>query len=146
MPLRDFDCDNCGLLEERFYHQGQAGELACRRCGRPVEACELSVGASRKTSVFPFTSTCIDGTGQPIVVTSLGHLRQLERQHGVLATAFSQDSGDSPKDLPEFREGGRAFEGERPRDRYARARQEAVARASRNMELRKYAFPAIVRK
>jgi hypothetical protein len=145
MPLRDFRCAACDKTSERFYHPGTAAELRCPSCGGVVEPCELSAGAARKTGVFPYVNPNIDGKGTPITVESLGHLRQLERQYGVVATAFTQDSNDSPRVLPEFRPDGRAYEGERPRDAYARQRQEAVRRAARNMELRKYAKPIIVR-
>jgi len=145
MPLRDFACSHCGQEAEQYYHHGLSAVVRCRRCGHPVEMQELSVGTSRKTGVFPFVSTSIDGMGTPVVVESLQHLRALERRYGVVATAFSQESEDSPRDLPEFRAGGRAYEGERPQQAYAERRREAVRRAIRNMELRRYAFPAVVR-
>lgn len=142
MPLYDYRCEDCGTEDERYVAvRALADEQYCRKCGYVATRQPYGNGVSRKTAVFPFTSTHIDGTGKPIVVESLGHLRRLESTYGVMATAFSQEPNnqDTPRDLPEFREGGRAFEGERPRDAYARQRKEAVARAVRNMELRKYA-------
>jgi len=142
MPLHDYEC-GCGVVEERYVHSTQLGETqTCAACGASMTRLLYTDGWSRKTGVFPFTSTHIDGTGKPIVVESLGHLRSLEATYGVLATAFSQDPSNSletPKELPQFREGGRKFEGFSLPQYVAQQRGERLQRALRNMELRKYA-------
>ena len=109
MPLRDFRCETCAAAQERYYGPGQ---LPRCQCGGTLTMQDLS-STLRKTAAFPFETTHLDGSGTPIVVESLGHLRALERTFGVTVHAFSQDSVDSPKDLPEHRPGGREFEGER---------------------------------
>ena len=43
-------------------------------------------------STFPYVTTHLDGSGKPVTVQSLRHLRQLEKQHGVHSTAHSYDS------------------------------------------------------
>lgn len=141
MPLYDYTCEPCGRLDERYVPAARVDEpQACPTCGAPQVRLPISAGTTRKTGVFPFISTHIDGTGQPIVVESLGHLRSLEAKYGVCATGFSQEPSnpESPRDLPEFREGGRAYEGFRFRDYVRQNREDAIKRATRNMELRKY--------
>jgi hypothetical protein len=54
--------------------------------------------------VFPFVTPHI--SGKPIEVQSLSHARRLERQYGVVLSAFSQDpcrQTDGIRDLPTFR-------------------------------------------
>jgi hypothetical protein len=101
MPLRDFQCDSCGGTQERFYWATQ-GTPRCT-CGGALTQLPLSEGVFRKTNVFPYVLTHLDGKGTPIEIQSLAHLRQLEKQHGVVVHGFSNDSLDSPRDLPRFR-------------------------------------------
>ena len=102
MPLRDFVCKTCQGRQERFYWASE-GPPTCA-CGGELEVLPLSDGGVyRKTGVFPYVCTHLDGKGTPIEVESLSQLRRLERQYGVSVHAFSQDSVDSPKDLPRFR-------------------------------------------
>lgn len=109
MPLRDFSCEACGLTQERYY--GPGVDPACA-CGGRLEMLPLSARIS-KTAVFPYVHPHLTGDGKPVVVESLGHLRALERKYGKVVHAFSQDSVDSPRDLPEERPGGREWEGDR---------------------------------
>ena len=113
MPLRDLKCNECGESGEQYYQvlNGEIELPVC--CGQPMEVMPLSAGHIRvKTAIFPFTSTHVSGDGKPVVVHDMGHLRQLERHHGVNFSVFSQDPGnpDSPRELPVNRPGGREFE------------------------------------
>lgn len=58
-----------------------------------------------RSAAFPFTTTHVDGKGRPITVESLGHLRSLEKQYGVVFSAFSQNPSnlDPIKDPPRYR-------------------------------------------
>ena len=113
MPLRDFKCKACELTQERFYHLHEADSLTCEKCEGALEKLPLTA-AYGKTSVFPFTSTHVDGSGKPVTVESIGHLRALEKRHGVCFSAFSSNHrDDSPRDLPEFRPGGEEYRGPR---------------------------------
>lgn len=139
MPLRDFRCMGCGQEAERFYHASQGADaLRCSCCGEPLTMLDLSAGVRGKTGIFPFVSTHFDGT--PKTVESLSHLRSLERRYGVCATGFSQDPSnpDSPKDLPEHREGGRAYEGFRFPRYVQEERADGIRRAARAMETGRY--------
>ncbi len=144
MPLRDFECPACQSVAERFYHATQETPVTCEACGGPLTALPVSDGVSRKTGIFPFVSTHFDG-GKPVVVESLGHLRSLERHYGVLATAFSSDTGETPNDLPQHRPGGRAYEGLSLRQAYAERRATAIRNAVRAIETGKYRRPIVVR-
>lgn len=140
MPLYDYECGDCGKVEERYVAVRDYADKQYCSCGYSTTRQPFGAGTSRKTGVFPFTSTHIDGTGQPIVVESLGHLRSLESKYGVMATAFSQDphNQDAEVALPEFREGGRKYEGFSLPKYVVQQRAERIQRAVRNMELRKY--------
>lgn len=84
---------------------------------RPVDCPKCHADAPRvwrtngvaKTGIFPYTTTHLDGKGTPITIESLSHLRSLERQHGVKATAFSDhrshwdDAGAARGGLPTSR-------------------------------------------
>ena len=106
MPLRDFKCKSCEMTQERYY---TTATLPVCTCGGTLEVLPLSTSTHRKTGIFPFTSPHIDGTGKPITVESIGHLRQIERQYGVVLSAFSQEPSNSDpiKDPPRHRIGGR---------------------------------------
>lgn len=59
----------------------------------------------RRSQVFPFTTTNVDG--KPMVIESLNQLRRVERDFGVVFSAFSRDNINdvAPVDnnLPRFR-------------------------------------------
>jgi hypothetical protein len=135
MPLRDFRCESCGQEEERFYYDPTT--VVCRDCGSPAFPTENLKSGRSKTAVFPFDLT-IDG--QQVTVTDIGALRAVERRFGVLATAFSQDGRDpdSPRDLPENRPGGRAYEGLRFQDHCRRVREDGIRAAVRAVETGRY--------
>jgi len=80
-------CYLCGAVGGRFRWVGD-GRWAC--------ASNCAARGTRNTalSTFPFTSTNIDGTGRPIEVQSLRHMRALEREHGVYSTAYNNDASN----------------------------------------------------
>lgn len=102
MPLRDYVCTNCGQHQERFYWV--SGELPECKCGGKLDMLPLSTTYS-KSRVFPFTTPHIDARGRPIVVEDIGHLRRLERQYGVVLSAFANEPSnpDNIKDPPQYR-------------------------------------------
>lgn len=111
MPLRDFKCLECDVVEERYYVSSTESKQECEKCGATMEKAPLTASIS-KSAVFPFTTTHVDGLGTPITVESIGHLRSLEKTYGACFTAFSQNHpDDSPRDLPVARPGGRDYEG-----------------------------------
>lgn len=118
MPLRDFLCDRCDTITERYYEVVDK-EIILPKCD--AEGCDkremrmMPLNAGKilgKTAVFPYTTTHLTGDGKPITVSSLSQLRRIERRFGVCSTAFSQNPSnpDSPADLPVGRPGGREFE------------------------------------
>ena len=121
MPMRDFKCLVCEAPQERYYSvvDGVDHWPTCNadNCEGELDMTEnLASGhAARKNGIFPYTTTHITGDGKPVTVESLGHLRRLEKNYGVNVSGFSQNPGnpDSPRDLPEGRPGGRAYEGPR---------------------------------
>lgn len=140
MPLRDFSCAACTVQAERFYHATVGPEsVACAVCGNPMTMADLSAGRiTGKTGVFPFVMDFGDGTKR--TVESLSHLRTYEKRFGVMATTFSnhESNPDSPKDIPEYRPGGRAYEGFRFPDHVKRVREEGIRAAVRAVETGKY--------
>lgn len=124
MPLRDFTCSACGLEQERYFQQTTTHVSAtndsivaneqteptyppCSTCGGTLSVLPLSQPSRRYVgSVFPFTTNHIDPDGKPMTIESMGHLRQVERDYGVVLSAFSKASNNdmSPiKDLPQYR-------------------------------------------
>jgi len=97
------------LPQERFYHVPQEAPQypACAQCGGTLTLLERSNEGGRFTSVFPFTTTHIDAKGRPITVESMGHLRKLEKEYGVVLSAFSNEVNNSVDgikgDLPRYR-------------------------------------------
>lgn len=108
MPLRDFVCEKCGTKQERFFWNAQPYPDCT--CGGILSMLPLSeMGSYRKTAVFPYDCPHVDGTGNPVRIESMGHLRQVEKQYGVVFSAFSQNPSnpDHIKDLPRHNVGGR---------------------------------------
>lgn len=88
--------------------------MNCERCGT-----ELLIGmypfckgtpeghgsVYAKTAGFPFTVNHVDG--KPMVIESMQHLRKVERDFGVVFSAFSHSSTNNvdavDKNLPRFR-------------------------------------------
>jgi hypothetical protein len=124
MPLRDFVCTSCKKEQERFFqptklkvsidnfretfHEETAPAYPpCEACGRTLTVLPLSqptrtfVGA-----VFPFTTNHIDPQGKPMTIESMGHLRSIEKQYGVVLSAFSKNNirdVDPIQDVPRYR-------------------------------------------
>lgn len=110
MPLRDFACKSCGAQQERFFW-ASSNVPACK-CGGELDMLPLGAsGAFIKTSVFPYECPHVDGTGKPVMIESLGHLRRIEKQYGVVFSAFSQNRNnpDAIRDLPRHKVGGREY-------------------------------------
>jgi hypothetical protein len=109
MPLRDFTCKKCGKTQERFYWASK-GIPDCE-CGGILEMLPLTNDVRGKTGIFPYTCTHVDGNGTPITIESLGHLRKVEKQYGVVFSAFSQNRNnpDHIRDLPRHKVGGREY-------------------------------------
>src|SRR5690242_170876 len=75
---------------------------ACPDCGGEQR---LAPSASiRKSGIFPFTCSHVDGT--PMVINDIAHLRRVEAQYGVAFSAFSKSNIndlDPMKDVPVYR-------------------------------------------
>lgn len=59
-----------------------------------------------KSAVFPFESRHVTPDGKPLVIESMNHLRKVERDYGVVFSAFNNElnnSMDSIKDPPRYR-------------------------------------------
>jgi hypothetical protein len=107
MPLRDFTCQSCSKVQERFFWN-TAGVPNCA-CGGELDLLPLSVGIPGKSDIFPYTTTHLDGKGTPITVESLGHARALEKKYGVVIHGFSNNKATEFHDLPKQRVGGRGY-------------------------------------
>jgi predicted nucleic acid-binding Zn ribbon protein len=106
VPLHDFKCLQCGLMQERFHHADPT-DISCATCSGRLELLERSDEGNRfKSAVFPFVTKHIDSKGRPMTIESMGHLRQVEKDYGVVLSAFSNElnnSVDSIKDPPTYR-------------------------------------------
>jgi len=124
LPLRDFTCNACGRAQERFYQQVNTYIAAtnraivadeqtdptyppCESCGGTLTVLPLAQPSRRYVgSVFPFTTNHVDPDGKPMTIENMGHLRAVEKQYGVVLSAFSQRSVNDMtpiKDLPRYR-------------------------------------------
>jgi len=89
--------------------------MICDKCGTELQigmfpfckgdaAAHGAISAS-KTAIFPYETKNVDG--KPMVIESLNHLRKIEREYGVVFSAFSHSSSNNvdpvSKDLPRFR-------------------------------------------
>lgn len=64
-----------------------------------------------KTAGFPFETTHVDGS--KMVINDLQHLRKVEKQYGVVFSAFSKSNIndlDPLRDVPRYRPNGRDYE------------------------------------
>lgn len=83
--------------------------LKCPQCGKRTKENVPRSNGIKKTALYPFTSTHIDGLGTPITVNDFQHHKKIESQYGI---ALMHTSEDSPREsLPKHRVGGREFEG-----------------------------------
>lgn len=60
-----------------------------------------------KSQVFPFESRHVSPDGKPLIIESMRHLRQIEKSHGVVFSAFNNELNNSidpmQGDLPRYR-------------------------------------------
>ena len=91
--------------------------MKCDRCGTELEIgmfpfCKGTAESHGKPSgmrsgngVFPFTTTHVDG--RPMTIGSLNELRKVERDYGVVFSAFSHGSSNNvdpvDRNLPQYR-------------------------------------------
>ena len=76
-------CSRCGSTGGRFRLRGDG--WVC------VPGCSVEGNRDSARSTFPFTTTNIDGSGKPLEVQNLRHLRYLEREYGVNSIAYNQN-------------------------------------------------------
>lgn len=80
MPLYQLQCQSCSVSEEQYLVRHSDPNPACRHCAGATE--RVWQGVQRgAVSVFPYVTTHL--TGKPLEIKDAGHLRQLEKQHGV---------------------------------------------------------------
>lgn len=98
------ECEGCGDRSRQvyYYQEPERNRVLCV-CGGTLL---MEPDRHRTHNVFPHVNPHLTGEG-PVAVESLSHLRKLEKQYGVVVHAFSQDSVDSPGQLPDFRPKGR---------------------------------------
>lgn len=89
--------------------------MECNRCGTELEIgmfpfCRGNPADHgtifRKTSGFPFEARHITPDGKSMTIDSLQHLRKVEKEYGVVLSAFSKSNihdVDPIKDLPRYR-------------------------------------------
>lgn len=92
--------------------------VRCEKCGAELEIGMFPFCRGRevdhgpvpsKTSVFPFEARHVTPDGKPIVINDIAHLRKVEREYGVVLTAFSREKGNwdyantQREELPRYR-------------------------------------------
>lgn len=105
MPLRDLECRRCKHVAEYFFWASLGPPEQCD-CGGDLIMLPLAAQPNdvRNGKVFPFITTHITADGSPIEVTDINHVRRLERDYGVVLTAFSNNHAmDSIPDAPVYR-------------------------------------------
>lgn len=88
----------CGTIKKAVLDPSDDIQHLCD-CGHPFA---VTIAGHRRENIFPYVTMHLGGT--PTTVESLHHLRRLEREHGTVNVAFSQDrtnwhdpmSGDIP--------------------------------------------------
>lgn len=80
-------CTPCGYLTKRLIDLDEAAP-ACPTCG---ESCTVTIAGLRRSNIFPYTTTHLDGTGREVTISSIIDLRNKEREIGFVAPAFSQN-------------------------------------------------------
>src|SRR5687767_14890509 len=79
MPIYAYECKACQGQFDRYVNYTTSENPACE-CGGATEKI-WKITKHVAASAFPFTTTNL--TGQPIEVTSPGHLEELCKLHGV---------------------------------------------------------------
>jgi len=104
MPLFEYACTRCGYEAEHYVPHSTSDAPGCAACGEPMVKLPPRTRLL-SSSVFPFTTTHIDPLGREMTITSMDHLRRVERQYGVVLSAFSNDPSnpDAIKDPPRYR-------------------------------------------
>lgn len=96
-------CQQCNNIDE--YSCSIFNLPLCKYCGGE----QLLTGSGRpsKSTIFPFSSKHITPDGSQLIIESLPHLRKVEKEYGVVLSAFSNEvnnSVDSLKgSLPKYR-------------------------------------------
>lgn len=85
--------------------------MICDRCGHDVLPGEWPFcdhqsiqRGTHKTDIFPYTINHVDG--KPMTIESLAHARRVEKQYGVVFSAFNKDNVhdlDPIANLPRYR-------------------------------------------
>lgn len=110
MPARwDLFCQSCDDLSM---------DVECSMYSIPPCSCggerTLYKGTmASKSSIFPFEARHVAPDGKPIIIESMRHLRQIEKSHGVVFSAFNNELNNScdptKGDLPRYRGGDEDF-------------------------------------
>lgn len=84
MPTFDFECPTkacfLGLKRDVYLPLLSSEPPTCADCGKVMERV-WSITKRDATSVYPYTTKNI--TGKPIEIRSPGHLKEIEKRHGV---------------------------------------------------------------
>jgi hypothetical protein len=81
--------------------------FAIPQCDCGSERFLSNQGIAPKSRVFPFEARHVSPDGKPMIIESMKHLRDVERSHGVVFSAFNNNENNSidatKGDLPRYR-------------------------------------------
>ena len=111
MPTYVRRCEPCDSRFEHFCTIREFTEgIKCPTCSGETSTVWETSGSAGGHG-FPYTTDNITGDGKSITITSLAHLRQVEKQYGVCVRGFSDYNGSSAQDAlsdaPIYRPNGR---------------------------------------
>ncbi len=99
----DIKCQDCGTISY---------DIECSMYSIPSCDCGglrtlAPSGIHEKSTIFPFEARHVSPDGKPIIIESMRHLRQIEKSHGVVFSAFNNELNNSIDplmgDLPRYR-------------------------------------------
>ncbi len=89
----------------------------CSKCSSERTLASTDSIVTYKSNVFPFESRHVTPDGKPLIIESMKHLRDVEKSHGVVFSAFNNNLNNSidplSGELPRYRGGDEDFRRDR---------------------------------
>lgn len=105
MPKWNINCPTCGEIS----YDAECSIFSIPVCAKCSSERYLASSnpISYKSQVFPFEARHVTPDGKPMIIESMKHLRDVERSHGVVFSAFNNSLNNSldplQGELPRYR-------------------------------------------
>lgn len=113
MPIFEYDCEPCGIVDEHFFTGGAIipDSLRCAKCGGPtvrlisapaIHTIETHFRGTKDPGIKVdsggyWDPNIVDRSGKPQFVRSLSHKRRLLKENGLTETPRSEAAQDRLK-------------------------------------------------